>query len=499
VNALQKAVTRAQDGLVITRATDAPPADAAITLMLAALLGELDLFARGEPLTAAVPPPPPASARTQFDQAPRPLPVFVSAPRPAQVARLGREPPSAAADVQAQPPRPPPIADPDSARKNLASIVAKLTALYERRASLIRDLLATWGALKALDAQMLYALQSLRWLGPAGRAGAGAALGDADDEAARFAAVSAMLQIGASDHVFARVEETPASVSPGTLFAFRVGATVAELERLFELGARTNSAWRVPVLAALAEHGRRAPETLLALLDEPDDEVAGGAAEILAWIGRGANLGEAVRGRARDVSPARRCALLFADVAFGSRESLLELRRLVDAGAAVTAPAIDALAIAGESEDAERLTRVAACRPELAPLAVLAAGHLGNPTATAAIAAVEVDGPLRARALRTIQGVGPVAYPERRGARVLYGEPWTLARALGRLAAPDEMRRARGWYALEIAVRSGARAPVLFDSTASADIQETAAEILRAAIGGQHGVRNEVSHVRVVR
>jgi hypothetical protein len=486
INALQKAITRARDGLALASASGAPPGDAAAMPMLAAMLGALDVFAGVPAITSvgAPAPPQPAEAPPRARE-----PVW----QPRVLDRATAETPAFAPAPVAFAPalqRAAPVADPDSARKNLASIVAKLTALYERRANLLDDLLATWGALKALDTQALHAIQSLRWLGGAGLAGAEAALANAEDEASRFAAVTALLQIGAREHVFAWLGQTPETACPGALFAFRMGADRADLERLLELGVRTNGAWRVRVLADLAEHGRCAPQELLALLDDPDDTVAVGAAEILAWVGRDADLDEAVRGRARDASPARRPALLFAGLALGSRESLLELRRVVDAGAPVTARDIDALAVAGEMEDARRLIHLAARQPELAPLAVLAAGHLGDLASVAAIAAVDVAAPVRARALRTVQGPTPPVSPETVGVRVLYGQPWTVSRALGRLAAPDELLRARGWYALEVAIRSGAHPLIVFDPRASADVQEAAADALRAAIGRQRGHRS---------
>lgn len=491
-SALQKALTRAQEGLAIASAAGAIPGDAAITPMLSKLFGELERFARAAALT-------PVDAAAVAQAGPDP-PAPIEAPQPPEPpqappprARSDRGTPSGPAGARARPKRAPPVANLNSADKNVKSIVAKLTALHERRANLLHDLLATWGALKAVDTQMIYAVQSLRWLGEQGLAGAQGALADAEDEAGRFAAVTALLQMGASDHVFAWLEETLASTSPGVLFAFRVCADLVVLERLLELGERTNGAWRVLVLAALAERGHCAPGALLALLDDPDDEVAIGATEIFAWVGRGAKLGEAVCRSARDASPARRSAILFADVALGSRESLFELRRVVDAGAPVTERAVDALAVAGEMEDADRLTRLAARQPELGPLAVLAAGHRGNLAATAAIAAAEVSAPLRAHALRTVQGLRLPPIHEPVGVRLLYGEPWTLARALERLTAPDEVLRARRWYALEVAVSSGTQVPTFFDAGASTDIQEAAAETLRAAVGGQRLVVREGS------
>ena len=67
----------------------------------------------------------------------------------------------------------------------------------------------------------------------------------------------------------------------------------------------------------------------------------------------------------------------------------------------------------------------------------------------------------------------------------------TMFRALGRLtprktiAAPDELLRSRPWYALELAVRSGARPGGVLDRRARAELQEIAADRIGAFTAAQ--------------
>jgi hypothetical protein len=183
------------------------------------------------------------------------------------------------------------------------------------------------------------------------------------------------------------------------------------------------------------------------------DQVACRAAEMLAWLGRSQADARTIEGLLRpDDSPDRQSAFLYAAVALGSMQALQQLRRMLDAGTSVTVAAVDALAAAGSMADAERLLHLAARDEALAPVAVLAAGHLGHP--------------IDAAAARPTQ-------------RLLGGKPWTLAAAQARLADPGELARARHWYALELMVRTGVRPQVVFDATARVHTQDAAVERLR--------------------
>jgi hypothetical protein len=110
---------------------------------------------------------------------------------------------------------------------------------------------------------------------------------------------------------------------------------------------------------------------------------------------------------------------------------------------------------------------------------------------------------VRARALATIRGdqPPPSADPEGpsdlraapahpAGDRLLYGSTWTMAGALDRLAAPDELLVSRAWYALEAVVRTGVRPGVVFDAGARVSVQrEACAEIRRAVEGARRAWR----------
>jgi hypothetical protein len=155
---------------------------------------------------------------------------------------------------------------------------------------------------------------------------------------------------------------------------------------------------------------------------------------------------------------------------------------MVDGGTPVGAPAVQALAVAGNAADASRLLALATRQPELAGLAVLAAGHLGDPAVGDVIVGLPADVPpeLRARALRTIRGDSARSAPG--GGRLLYGSPWSVEGLLARLVAPDELLRARPWYALEGFIRTGVPAAAALDRRSAAARQEQAAATIRSTL-----------------
>jgi hypothetical protein len=209
------------------------------------------------------------------------------------------------------------------------------------------------------------------------------------------------------------------------------------------------------------------------------------------WVGRAPADRDSIEARLRaGVPPGRNAPLLFAAVALGSTAALLEVRRLFDASAPVTTRAVDALAVAGGAEDTRRLLALATRDEALAPVAVLAAGHLGSRADAQAIAtaAGAVDDVVRARALESILGAEPgppAGAPGPAGAasgRWLRGRPWTTAGALDRLDAADEPIVSRSWHALEAVVRSGVRPGVVFDAAARVGAQRRAGAELRRAV-----------------
>jgi hypothetical protein len=431
----------------------------------------------------------PAPASQPAEIAPSPLPFVgrreeVPPAPPLFVPRPERDTPASLEPA-------PPATDPGRAGTITSSLLSKLTRLHHRRRVFLRDLLTPWRTFKAVDVQIQHAIRSIKWIGVKGVSVAEAALTAAEDEDERFAAATVLLHTGGVDALFAFVVERDASHEEapfGPLLAIRMAGEaswIKRLETLLDSGTRSQA--RTLILAILAEHGRISADRLIALLDDPSDDVSTCAARLLAWIGRSPNDKDAVRIRLREgTSDGRRCGLLFAAVSLGSTRALDELRRLLDAGVAVTPLTIDALAVAGGPDDADRLLRLAVRQPDLGPLAVLAAGHLGNPAISAAISETNAEEALRTRSLRTIWGEVDAPRAESRGGRLLYGAPWTIPAALTRLATPDELLRSRSWYALEVALRAGIRPNAAIDPRSPADIQESASAQARATVTAQH-------------
>jgi hypothetical protein len=403
---------------------------------------------------------------------------------PAQVLPSPRR---ASLDVakKAAPSEPRPFATlmrPQRTNEIVSSILSRLATLYSRRQHLLDDLLSSWRDFRDVDRKIQDAVWSVSWFEDAVLGPARAALSAAEDDAERFSAALTLLCAGDADFVFSLVFEKSASQiegADGPLLALRMGGDASLLARAEASIATPSLDVRKWVLSTLADWGRLSADTLVGLLDDPSDEIAGRAAELLAWVGRSPIDSGTIEARLRQgVSEGRYCSFLYAAVALGSVTALQEVRRMMDAGVAVTARAIDALAVAGSESDSERLLNLAAREEALAPLAVLAAGHLGNPTA---VNAFPTDAGHRAR--QTILGDAdtPVA-PGPTSRRLLYGHPWTLSSALARLSEPDELIRSRQWYALEVAVRTGARPLVVFDATARVGVQDSATARIRNAI-----------------
>jgi hypothetical protein len=361
--------------------------------------------------------------------------------------------------------------------------LAKLSKLHDRRTTLLRDLLTPWSAFKGVEMEIQRAIQSVKWIGTEGSPSAERALAAAEEDGEAFASVTALLATGSVAPVLSHLSEGISSVKEtpgGTLLALRLSADAALLEQL-EAAPAVGVNTRISILAGLADRGGLAADKLVALLDDSVDEIANRAAELLAWIGRSpADAGEIDLRLHHGVPDGRRGAFLFAAVALGSATALHELRRMLDTSVPVTPPAVDALAVAGNDTDADRLLRLATRQPGLAPLAVLAAGHLGNPAAAEAIFRADVEKPLKIRSVRTIRGDNLTKVAQQ--GRLLHGAPWTLAGIVDRLDAQDELVHSRPWYALEATVRSGIRPSAFLDPCARVDLQDDAVGIIRRAI-----------------
>jgi hypothetical protein len=301
-------------------------------------------------------------------------------------------------------------------------IAARLGASYRRRCGELADPLLTWEELDAIDARLARQLKAVTWLGEGGKA-VGIALAQAEGEEARA--------------WLAANQASTASQEP-----------------------------------ALAQ--------LLAALDDPDDTSAIRAALALAWVGP-FDMASALLARAEAASAPRRAAFLFTATALGSPVALELVRDEVDRAAEVDVQLIDALAVAGDAADGQRLLRRAAGEDASAAAAALTIGHLGSPAATLELGRPRglVDDRILDHARRLT--FGEANNPPASSGRLLGGKAWSVTGVLTRLAAPDEPVRSRERLALELGVRTGFRPPGRYDARAPAQQQRQMAEAFAAA------------------
>jgi hypothetical protein len=415
-----------------------------------------------------------------------------SAPPPPPVA-IAREPaarkaaPPAAATAQPVRRRPlvtPARVNPERVARLVGAILSKLASLYELRQHLLADPLATWRDFQVMDRRMWNTISAVEWLSGGATELAKALLAAAQEEADGFAAALALLHAGGDDDL-ASLFVGPlgvAGVAGGVLAALRLSGQASAWQEIAARAPEAPSTIAVR-LSALADRGELSADVLVDLLGHDSDLIAIRAAELLAWLGRPPPDARVVEDLLRrGITETRFFPFLYAAIVLGSSSALDELRRRLDAGEPVTGHAIDAIACAGGPHDGERLLKLAARDEALAPVAVLAAGHLGERRTAAALAGGIEPKAAAERALRTIVGRTPKSAAAAAGGRLLYGKPWKLGGALARLDAPDELLRARRWLALEVAVRTGARPPVVVDSATPVAVQEVAVARLRAAI-----------------
>jgi hypothetical protein len=305
----------------------------------------------------------------------------------------------------------------------------------------------------------------------------------ADDEPERFAATCALLHVGgaAALHSFLSASGSATSVGDGILSALRMAADAELWKQVLAISPHHSGASACH-LSWLADTGQLSADVLLGRLDDPSDTTAIRAAELLAWLGHPPVDTRIVEGRIRTgVSEARLYPFLYAAVALGSLKALQEIRRHIDAGDPVTEHAVEALAVAGAPRDSQRLLQLASRDEALAPLALLAAGHLGDRTTVTALAGGAEPSGAAKRAHQTIMNGNDSPSPA--GARLLYGNVWSLSGVLARLSEPNELVRARLWFALEAGVRTGAQPiAVVLDASARASLQEAATARIRSAM-----------------
>jgi hypothetical protein len=258
-----------------------------------------------------------------------------------------------------------------------------------------------------------------------------------------------------------------------------------------EIAANSDGTTRAALSRALQvaspESASSSGDALMAAVEDRDDVVAVQAILTLAWLGT-ADQADSLVAHAQGGAPVERVsALLFSAVALGSMEALAAVRRGVDSDDEPDPYLIDALAVAGDESDADRLLRRAKSNEPHLERTVLAIGHLGSTTAAAALA--QLRGSVRDQvldeALRATFGEIPLGRPLTTATqeRLLRGRPWSIKGVTARLSAADEPVRSRERLALELAVRTGVRPPVRYDSTAPAANQTRAAQAFTATFG----------------
>lgn len=416
-------------------------------------------------------------ARLAPPSAPPPAPAAIA--REPGVRKAG--PPAATRPARRRLPVTPARVNPARVAGLVGAILSKLANLYELRQRLLVDPLATWRDFQAMDRQMKNSISAVEWLAGAATEPAQTLLATAEEEADGFAAALALLRAGGHAELLVGPLGV-ASLANGVLAAIRLSGQASAWQEIATRAPEAPSTTAVR-LSALADRGELAADILLDLLDHDSDAVAIRAAELLPWVGRPPADARDIEDRLRrGIAETRFFPFLYAAIVLGSSSSLDELRRRMDAGEPVTGHAVDAIACAGGPHDGERLLKLAARDEALAPAAVLAAGYLGERRVAAALAAGVEPKAVAERALRTIVGATVEGAAGSGGGRLLYGKPWTLSGALARLDAPDELLCARRWLALEVAVRTGVRPPVVVDVATPGAVQEAALARLRAAI-----------------
>ena len=245
---------------------------------------------------------------------------------------------------------------------------------------------------------------------------------------------------------------------------------------------------RALLLPLLVERGALTPDQLLPLVDHVHDGVAIAAAVALAHRGD-AQHAPALAMRALGAKDRRRSnALLFAATALGSLPALAEVRTRVKArddfderlDQPWDQPLIDALAIAGDEEDASLLVDLAAHSEADPSYALFAAANLGCTETARALPAFDdrVSKAVLGEARRLILGDDDdsVLNQNQRPAagRLLRGQPWSVSGLLARLASTDETIVSQRRLALELRVRTGLVPPAPLPSFAPAQARAVA-------------------------
>jgi len=355
---------------------------------------------------------------------------------------------------------------------------------YLARARCIEDPSSTFAQLQAIERQIRKIESTAREL-----LLSEAATQEAAKEASEVSSIGAWWLFGQSGQLEAGrspLVTTLASIAERPVEAHRVAIDVV---RLNPSHASTTDLWaalrgpalmplRARCLPLLFENNLPDGEALVRMLDEPAMAMA--AAAGLGWC-RIQDGSRRLLERALDRPEAELShALLFASVTQGDPEALSEVRIRLAAGTA-SLWLIDALAIAGDDDDAELLAELAV-NPEMpAEYTLWALGHLGASTALGKMKALEARlGPvLVERAIELVAGnQDPASLAP---GRYLDGQPWSVAALAWRLCSPTDLPLALlRWSALDLSVRTGEAAPCIYDTGSSTEGQQVAAQAFAA-------------------
>ena len=411
--------------------------------------------------------------------APEALPQIAPPAAPeARPSNLPSAPPPAAAAAHEEPPA---VAVPQlrfpTADLRIAGLQESLRLLH----AVSHNRLATLEDLESAHARLRKLTSAVKWLGSKRIPHFRETSAKRDNSGKRVAtdlALSFLGDNGSVEELLASLEKAASKDWLPTHLpsALNVLAATEALEILLTFFAKTSSpALRALLLPVLAERGALSAGRLLDLALDPDDGVAARAAEALAWDADAAEASLLFDWAMQAKVTLRADALLFAATALGSTAALAEARKRLAKPTMSMGYLVDALAIAGDDGDVDRLLDAAVTpNPDTAHV-LLAAASLGN--AKTAFEFDDFDRHVPAAVLeeipRMILGKGglpprPRLLPPEKAKRMLRGRPWSVVGALDRLSAADEPLLSAHRMALEIRVRSGIAPPCRLPLLASA-------------------------------
>ena len=353
----------------------------------------------------------------------------------------------------------------------VSNLCSRISALHRRRLTLLDDVGTTWNDLAWLEADLARCALALSWAVDPSPAGV-EELGEMTSGAEPIDPIVALLHVGgeaAIDHALAAARDSCADRRNAKLFvdALRFAASdslLAKARGLF--AAPAAGPLRAALVPFLAERGALSSEDLIGLARDERDPGAPAAIHAIAYRGCRELAAEilairtslATDGSSQEVMETVD-ALAFASVVVGERAGLDEVRRRVDSDPEARASLIDALALAGDESDAERLLEFAERGGPTAMRATLAAGHLGFSAVLPRLDGLKAafGENLIDRARTEI--VGHLTRSPPGPGRLLRGRLWTVEGAVERLEDQDELVLSQTWIALELSVRTGIPMP----------------------------------------